>query len=219
MHFWYSHLIVDISQDSRQESSKLGNRPPHSQKHPSLPHHVILRCSCCVWSVVVVFLILSLMLFLVHCCFVDIVFTLSLLLLIHCCPYLPSFTPFSSTTLMSQLNPHIFQTQNIPCVGEKESWDSLFSRRTIRIAVILGHSWAGSEGLRLSLAPDYLCFLGLYSSFLQRSAHTCVNCLLISFFFGILSCAFFSVKQAGGCDRSWILKHILSTLLYVYVHI
>ena len=60
------------------------------------------------------------MLFLVHCCFVDIAFTLSLLLLIHCCPYLPSFTPFSSTTLIPQLNPHIFHTQNIPCVEESE---------------------------------------------------------------------------------------------------
>ena len=60
------------------------------------------------------------MLFLVHCCFVDIAFTLSLLLLIHCCPYLPSFTPFSSTTLLPQVNPHIFHTQNIPCVEESE---------------------------------------------------------------------------------------------------
>ena len=133
-----SSLTLARTPGSRAASWATG---PHILKKIEVCLMFRLRCSCCFWSVVVVFLIL---LFLVHCCSVDIAFTLSLLLLIHCCPYLPSFTPFSSTTLMPQLNPHIFHTQNIPCVGERGSWVSLFSMRTIRTAVILGHSWAGS---------------------------------------------------------------------------
>ena len=141
------------------------------------------------------------LLFLVHCCFVDIAFTLSSLLLIHCCPYLPSFTPFFLHYFNAPaLSTYFSHTKHSLCWRERELGFT-FLEENNQNCCYLGPQLSGFLRLGTIFGPR-LCLSSRVVFIFSAALGSYMRQLSTNFTYLWHHYFFLSVKQAGGCDRN-----------------